>query len=158
PLHDLELHRQLADLRLDALELALRRRTVAPLEAVRPDFLRDGDPTSRYRFVKAEKDRYPVTQLCRMAQVSRAAYYSVWTASRAQGRSRQLRWSARVPVSGVMNRVQRPDGKSGRTGLNQWSASQTAIIARLSVRWSNQFSHRSIVAPPRWAMPLADSL
>jgi hypothetical protein len=30
---------------------------------------------SRYRFVEAEKGRYPVTQLCRMAQVSRAAYY-----------------------------------------------------------------------------------
>jgi hypothetical protein len=28
---------------------------------------------SRYRFVEAEKDRYPVTRLCRMAQVSRAA-------------------------------------------------------------------------------------
>jgi len=30
---------------------------------------------SRYRFVEAEKDRYPVTRLCRIAQVSRAAYY-----------------------------------------------------------------------------------
>jgi putative transposase len=30
---------------------------------------------SRYRFVEAEKGRYPVTRLCRMAQVSRAAYY-----------------------------------------------------------------------------------
>lgn len=30
---------------------------------------------NRYRFVEAEKGRYPVTQLCRMAQVSRAAYY-----------------------------------------------------------------------------------
>jgi hypothetical protein len=25
----------------------------------------------RYRFIEAEKGRYPVTQLCRMAQVSR---------------------------------------------------------------------------------------
>ena len=30
---------------------------------------------NRYRFVEAEKGRYPVTRLCRMAQVSRAAYY-----------------------------------------------------------------------------------
>src|SRR4029453_8435141 len=30
---------------------------------------------SRYRFVEAESSRYPVTRLCRMAQVSRAAYY-----------------------------------------------------------------------------------
>jgi putative transposase len=30
---------------------------------------------SRYRFVEAESSRYPVTQLCRIAQVSRAAYY-----------------------------------------------------------------------------------
>ena len=30
---------------------------------------------SRYRFVEVEKDRYPVTRLCRIAQVSRAAYY-----------------------------------------------------------------------------------
>jgi transposase InsO family protein len=30
---------------------------------------------SRYRFVEAESRRYSVTQLCRMAQVSRTAYY-----------------------------------------------------------------------------------
>jgi putative transposase len=30
---------------------------------------------SRYRFVEAESSRYPVAQLCRIAQVSRAAYY-----------------------------------------------------------------------------------
>jgi putative transposase len=30
---------------------------------------------SRYRLVEAERGRYPVTRLCRMAQVSRAAYY-----------------------------------------------------------------------------------
>ena len=29
---------------------------------------------SRYRFVEAESRRYSVTQLCRMAQVSRTAY------------------------------------------------------------------------------------
>jgi len=32
---------------------------------------------SRYRFVEAESRRYPVTQLCRITQVSRTAYY-VW--------------------------------------------------------------------------------
>jgi len=30
---------------------------------------------SRYRFVEAESGRYPVAQLCRIAQVSRTAYY-----------------------------------------------------------------------------------
>jgi transposase InsO family protein len=30
---------------------------------------------SRYRFVEAESSRYPVARLCRIAQVSRAAYY-----------------------------------------------------------------------------------
>ena len=30
---------------------------------------------SRYRFVEAESRRYSVTQLCRIAQVSRTAYY-----------------------------------------------------------------------------------
>ena len=30
---------------------------------------------SRYRFVEAESSRYPVAQVCRIAQVSRAAYY-----------------------------------------------------------------------------------
>ena len=40
---------------------------------------------SRYRFVEAEKDRYPVTQLCRMAQVSRAAYYE-WHEGRGSAR------------------------------------------------------------------------
>jgi hypothetical protein len=29
----------------------------------------------RYRFVEAERGRDPVTRLCRMAEVSRAAYY-----------------------------------------------------------------------------------
>src|SRR5262249_45375767 len=38
-------------------------------------FLRDGDPMSRYRFIEAESRRYSVTQLCRIAQVSRTAYY-----------------------------------------------------------------------------------
>jgi transposase InsO family protein len=30
---------------------------------------------SRYRFVEAESSRYPVAQVCRMVEVSRAAYY-----------------------------------------------------------------------------------
>jgi hypothetical protein len=30
---------------------------------------------TRYRFVEAESGRYPVAQLCRIAQVSRTAYY-----------------------------------------------------------------------------------
>jgi hypothetical protein len=30
---------------------------------------------SRYRFVEAESRRYSVTQLCRIAQVSRTAFY-----------------------------------------------------------------------------------
>jgi hypothetical protein len=40
---------------------------------------------SRYRFVEAEKGRYPVTRLCRMAQVSRAAYYQ-WQEGRGSVR------------------------------------------------------------------------
>jgi hypothetical protein len=40
---------------------------------------------SRYRFVEAEKGRYPVTRLCRMAQVSRAAYYQ-WQDGRGSAR------------------------------------------------------------------------
>jgi hypothetical protein len=40
---------------------------------------------SRYRFVEAEKGRYPVTRLCRMAQVSRAAYYQ-WQEGAVSGR------------------------------------------------------------------------
>ena len=40
---------------------------------------------SRYRFVEAESSRYPVTRLCRMAQVSRAAYYQ-WQESRGSAR------------------------------------------------------------------------
>ena len=38
-------------------------------------FLRAGDPMNQYRFVEAESRRYSVTQLCRIAQVSRTAYY-----------------------------------------------------------------------------------
>src|SRR5207302_1399165 len=44
PLDDLELHRQLADLRLHALELPLRRWTVAPLEAARPALEKEPPP------------------------------------------------------------------------------------------------------------------
>src|SRR5262245_60263391 len=40
---------------------------------------------NRYRFVEAEKGRYPVTRLCRMAQVSRAAYYQ-WQEGRRSAR------------------------------------------------------------------------
>ena len=40
---------------------------------------------SRYRFVEAEKGRYPVMRLCRMAQVSRAAYYQ-WQEGRGSAR------------------------------------------------------------------------
>src|SRR5262249_58883326 len=51
----------------------------APRRAGHPEagggFLRDGDPMSRYRFVEAEKGRYSVTQLCRVTEVSRTAYY-----------------------------------------------------------------------------------
>ena len=40
---------------------------------------------SQYRFIEAEKGRYPVTRLCRMAQVSRAAYYQ-WQDRRGSAR------------------------------------------------------------------------
>ena len=39
---------------------------------------------SRYRFVEAESSRYSVTQLCRIAQVSRTAYYE-WQDGHAVG-------------------------------------------------------------------------
>ena len=55
------------------------------------DFLRDGDPMSRYRFVEAERSRYPVTQLCRIAQVSRAAYYEWQDGQRVAARRRRTR-------------------------------------------------------------------
>jgi len=41
---------------------------------------------SQYRFIEAEKGRYPVTRLCRMAQVSRAAYYQ-WQDGRESARA-----------------------------------------------------------------------
>jgi putative transposase len=31
---------------------------------------------TRYRFIEAESSRYPVAQVCRIAQVSRASYYA----------------------------------------------------------------------------------
>jgi len=40
---------------------------------------------NRYRFVEAESSRYPVTRLCRMAQVSPAAYYA-WQEGRGAAR------------------------------------------------------------------------
>ena len=66
----------------------------APRRAGHPeaggDFLRDGDPMSRYRFIEAESSRYSVTQVSRIVQVSRTAYYE-WqertpSAARASGR------------------------------------------------------------------------
>jgi putative transposase len=42
---------------------------------------------SRYRFVEAESRRYPVTQLCRVVQVSRTAYYE-WQAHEPSARVR----------------------------------------------------------------------
>jgi putative transposase len=42
---------------------------------------------TRYRFVEAESSRYPVTQLCRIAQVSRTAYYE-WQDGQPSQRAR----------------------------------------------------------------------
>jgi transposase InsO family protein len=42
---------------------------------------------SRYRFVEAESSRYPVAQVCRIAQVSRAAYYD-WKDGSPSARAR----------------------------------------------------------------------
>ena len=40
-------------------------------------FFRQGDePLSRFRFVSAHRDQYPVTALCRVARVSRSGYYA----------------------------------------------------------------------------------
>ena len=50
---------------------------------------------SRYRFVEAESSRYPVTRLCRMAQVSRAAYYE-WHEGR--GSARQAAFATYAPM------------------------------------------------------------
>jgi len=41
---------------------------------------------TRYRFIEAESSRYPVAQVCRMAQVSRAAYYA-WKGTPASARA-----------------------------------------------------------------------
>jgi transposase InsO family protein len=42
---------------------------------------------TRYRFVEAESSRYPVAQVCRIAQVSRTAYYA-WQDGRPSQRER----------------------------------------------------------------------
>jgi hypothetical protein len=39
---------------------------------------------SRYRFIEAESRRYSVTQLCRIAQVSRTAFYEWQDGPRSQ--------------------------------------------------------------------------
>src|SRR5207302_8233792 len=39
------------------------------------NFLRQGDPVSRYRFIEVEKVNHAVRTLCRVLQVSRTAYY-----------------------------------------------------------------------------------
>ena len=41
---------------------------------------------TRYRFIEAESSRYPVAQVCRIAQVSRAAYYA-WKGTPASARA-----------------------------------------------------------------------
>src|SRR5262249_54183014 len=59
PLHDLELHRQFADLCLHPLQFALRRRTVAPLEPVRPALEEDPPPPLElvHRHLDLARDR-----------------------------------------------------------------------------------------------------
>jgi len=42
---------------------------------------------TRYRFVEAESSRYPVAQVCRIAQVSRTAYYA-WQDGQPSQRAR----------------------------------------------------------------------
>jgi len=64
---------------------------------------------SQYRFIEAEKGRYPVTRLCRMAQVSRAAYYQ-WQDARGRGRGADGR-DSRDP-----HRVARPVRRAARAG------------------------------------------
>ena len=65
---------------------------------------------SRYRFVETEKGRYPVTRLCRMAQVSRAAYYQ-WQEGRGslrQAADAALTAAIRaIHVASVKDRVTR---------------------------------------------------
>ena len=61
-----------------------RQRCADPLSLPRLSSRWRPDET-RYRFVEAEKGRYPVTRLCRMAQVSRAAYYQ-WQEGRGSAR------------------------------------------------------------------------
>ena len=46
---------------------------------------------SRYRFVEAESSRYPVAQVCRIAQVSRTAYYAWQDGQPSQLPSRRRR-------------------------------------------------------------------
>jgi hypothetical protein len=57
---------------------------------------------TRYRFVEAESGRYSVTRLCRMAEVSRAAYYQ-WQEGRGRRARRRTR-SLRPPGPGGMPR------------------------------------------------------
>ena len=51
---------------------------------------------SRYRFVEAESRRYSVTQLCRIAQVSRTAYYEWQDRQPSQRERDDAAWTATI--------------------------------------------------------------
>jgi hypothetical protein len=61
-----------------------------------------------------------VAELCRREGLAPNLYYLYGLVPLCNGATGLASWSACVPVSGVMNRVQRPDGKFARTGLNRW--------------------------------------
>jgi putative transposase len=73
---------------------------------------------SRYRFVEAESSRYPVAQLCRIAQVSRTAYYD-WQQQPGSARAHvdaALTAKIRADPRGVgrtVRRAARPGGAPG---------------------------------------------
>jgi len=107
------------------------------------DFLRDGDPMSRYRFVEAESRRYPVAQVCRIAEVSRAAYYE-WKTQPASTRAQ-----ADAALTALIRAIHAAsDGQYGVPRVLVELRAQGHAVGRKRVA---RLMKRGVTgAPPRW--------
>jgi len=84
-------------------------------------------PEQMVHILRQGESGLPIAELCRRHQISEQTYYPCGLPPRPQERDRTWRWSACVPVSGVMNQIQRADGKSARTGLDRGRLGQAEL-------------------------------
>jgi hypothetical protein len=100
---------------------------------------------TRYRFIEAESSRYPVAQVCRIAQVSRAAYYA-WkgtpgSARAAEGAALTATIRAIHAASGGQYGVPRVLAELRAQGVDVGKKRVTRLMTAAGLRGRR---------PPRW--------